>query len=105
MHRTLALLLALLIALSFCCGCGDDENVIKGAGHSFSYTLVGNPDTLDPQLAENSSALTVLSNLFEGLLVLDAEGKLQNGVAESYEISEDQKRYTFRLRRDCYWYR
>ena len=28
MHRTLAMLLALLIALSFCCGCGDDENVI-----------------------------------------------------------------------------
>ncbi|MBQ9906741.1 MAG: peptide ABC transporter substrate-binding protein [Oscillospiraceae bacterium] len=104
MHRTLALLLALLIALSFCCGCGDDENVIKGAGHSFSYTLVGNPDTLDPQLAENSSAMTVLCNLFEGLLVLDAEGKLQNGVAESYEISEDQKRYTFKLRRDSYWY-
>ena len=55
MHRTLALLLALLLTLSFCCGCGDDENVIKGAGHSFSYTLVGNPDTLDPQLAENDS--------------------------------------------------
>ena len=94
MHRTLAMLLALLIALSFCCGCGDDENVIKGAGHSFSYTLVGNPDTLDPQLA----------NLFEGLLVLDAEGKLQNGVAESYTISEDQLQYTFKLRPDSYWY-
>ncbi len=104
MHRTLAMLLALLIALSFCCGCGDDENVIKGAGHSFSYTLVGNPDTLDPQLAENASAMTVLSNLFEGLLVLDAEGKLQNGVAESYTISEDQLQYTFKLRPDSYWY-
>ncbi len=104
MHRTLAMLLALLIALSFCCGCGDDENVIKGAGHSFSYTLVGNPDTLDPQLAENTSAMTVLSNLFEGLLVLDAEGKLQNGVAESYTISEDQLQYTFKLRPDSYWY-
>ncbi len=104
MHRTLAMLLALLIALSFCCGCGDDENVIKGAGHSFSYTLVGNPDTLDPQLAENASAMTVLSNLFEGLLVLDAEGKLQNGVAESYTISEDQLKYTFKLRPDSYWY-
>lgn len=104
MHKTIAMLLALLIALSFCCGCGDDENVIKGAGHSFSYTLVGNPDTLDPQLAENASAMTVLANLFEGLLVLDAEGKLQNGVAESYSLSDDQKCYTFRLRRDCYWY-
>ena len=104
MHRTLALLLALLLTLSFCCGCGNDENVIKGAGHSFSYTLVGNPDTLDPQLAENDSAMTVLTNLFEGLLVLDANGALQNGVAESYQISEDQKRYVFQLRQDSYWY-
>ena len=104
MHKTLAMLLALLITLSFCCGCGDDENVIKGAGHSFSYTLVGNPDTLDPQLAENASAMTVLCNLFEGLLVLDADGALQNGVAESYQISEDQKQYSFKLRRDSYWY-
>lgn len=103
MRKTLALLLAAVISL-LCCACGEDENVIKGAGHSFSYTLVGNPDTLDPQLAENASAMTVLCNLFEGLLVLDADGNLQNGVAESYEISDDQLRYTFKLRSDSYWY-
>lgn len=104
MHRTFALLLTLLLAFSFCCGCGDDENVIKGAGHSFSYTIIGNPDTLDPQLAENDSAMTVLTNLFQGLLVLGADGQLQNGVAESYTVSEDQKRYVFQLRQDSYWY-
>ena len=103
MRKALALMLALLMTV-LCCGCGEDENVIKGAGHSFSYTLVGNPDTLDPQLAENASAMTVLCNLFEGLLTLDAEGKLQNGVAESYEVSEDQLCYTFKLRKDSYWY-
>lgn len=104
MRRSLSLLLALLLTALLCCGCGEDENVIKGAGHSFSYTLVGNPDTLDPQLAENTSAKTVLANLFEGLLTLDAAGNLQNGVAESYEISDDQLHYTFRLRKDSYWY-
>lgn len=103
MRRTIAVILAMMMTL-LCCGCGEDDSVIKGAGHSFSYTLVGNPDTLDPQLAENASAMTVLCNLFEGLLVLDADGNLQNGVAESYEISDDQLCYTFKLRPDSYWY-
>ena len=103
MRRFFAWMLALLMTV-LCCGCGEDDNTVKGAGYSFSYTLVGNPDTLDPQLADNASAMTVLCNLFEGLLVLDADGKLQNGGAESYEISEDQLRYTFRLRKDSFWY-
>lgn len=104
MRRMRALLLALLLTALFCCGCGEDENVIKGAGHSFSYCLVGNPDTLDPQLAENASAKTVLANLFEGLLTLDAAGSLQNGVAESYTVSDDMLHYSFTLRKDSYWY-
>ena len=104
MHRMRAVLLALLMTALFCCGCGDDENVVKGAGHSFSYCLVGNPDTLDPQLAENASAKTVLANLFEGLLTLDADGSLKNGVCESYEISDDRLHYTFHLRQDSYWF-
>lgn len=105
MRRLAALLLACITALLCCTGCGkggEDEN--KGAGHSFSYTLVGNPDTLDPQLAVSASAKTVLANLFEGLLKLDADGTLQNGVAESYTVSDDQLHYYFKLRSDCYWY-
>ena len=64
-HRFAPCLLALLCAVALVTGCGGSDKT--GAGHSFSYTLVGNPDTLDPQLAGNSSARTVLGNLFEGL--------------------------------------
>lgn len=103
MKRLLALVLAMTLTL-LCCGCGDDANTVKGAGHSFTYTLVGNPDSLDPQLADNASAMTVLCNLFEGLLVLGADGSLQNGVAESYTLSDDRLTYTFKLRGDSYWY-
>ncbi|MCQ2417451.1 MAG: ABC transporter substrate-binding protein [Oscillospiraceae bacterium] len=104
MHKWFSVLLSLLLTAAVLCSCGEDENVVKGAGHSFSYTLVGNPDTLDPQLSESASADTVLCNLFEGLLTLDASGTIQYGVAESYEISDDQLHYKFHLRDDSYWY-
>lgn len=102
--RALSLLAALLTLLLCCTGCGSGENPNAGAGHSFSYTLVGNPDTLDPQLAQNASAKTVLANLFEGLMTLAPDGSLQNGVAKSYTVSDDGLQYQFKLREDCYWY-
>ena len=102
--RTLALVLAVLMLL-LCTACGkNSENIYAGSGHSFAYSLVGNPDTLDPQLATNASAKTVLTNLFEGLLTLDADGNVQCGVAESYTVSDDGLTYTFHLRPDSYWY-
>lgn len=105
MRRGLSVLLALTVLLCVLCGCGKKtEPETAGAGHSFAYTLVGNPDTLDPQLAQQPSAKTVLANLFEGLLVLDDAGNLQNGVADHYEVSDDQLHYTFYLRPDSYWY-
>jgi len=39
----------------------------------------------------------------EGLFVLVGDNKLQNGVCESYSISEDGLTYTFSLRKDSFW--
>ena len=102
MKRYTAFLLAIIMLLC-CTACGGSDTK-TGSGHSFSYTLVGNPDTLDPQLAVNASAKTVLSNLFEGLFVLDNNGNVQNGIVESYTVSEDGLTYQMKLRQDSYWY-
>lgn len=101
MKRILSLLLSIPLMLTACGG--DSEKT--GAGHSFSYTLVGNPDTLDPQLAVSTSAKTVLANLFEGLFTIGNDGSLQNGLVTDYRISEDGLHYSFDLRQDSYWYR
>ncbi len=100
--NALLLLIAMLPAVLLP-GCGKESSK-TGAGHAFAYTLVGNPDTLDPQLAVNASAKTVLSNLFEGLLRLDADGNVTYGAAETYTVSDDGLTYHFTLRPDCYWY-
>lgn len=101
-HRFAPCLLALLCAVALVTGCGGSDKT--GAGHSFSYTLVGNPDTLDPQLAGNSSARTVLGNLFEGLFRFGEDGSVLCGVVKDYTVSEDELHYVFNLRTDSYWY-
>lgn len=102
-HRIFPVFLCALTVCTLFSGCGGDTPK-SGAGHSFSYTLVGNPDTLDPQLAVSSSAKTVLANLFEGLFALDADGTVKNGVVKDYTVSEDGLHYVFDLRTDSYWY-
>lgn len=47
-------------------GCNDDEEK-DGAGYSFTYTLHGNPQNLDPQLATDKSSLMIIKICSQGL--------------------------------------
>lgn len=53
---------------------------------------------LDPALAVDPDSLKVNQYLYTGLVVLDASGAAQPGVAESWVISDDELTYTFTLR-------
>jgi oligopeptide transport system substrate-binding protein len=70
---------------------------------TFTYRLLDGLPTLDPQLNEDVSGSDVIRDLFEGLLNQDAEGNLIPGVAESWEASEGNTVYTFKLRDDAKW--
>ena len=63
----------------------------------------GEPDSLDPQLALSAPSVIVLTDLFEGLLALDAVGQPVPGAAERYSVSPDGRVYTFTLRRGLTW--
>ena len=65
--------------------------------------LGAEPDTLDPQLAEDNAALAVLADLYEGLTRERADGSIEAGAAESWTVSEQGRLYTFRLRKDLKW--
>lgn len=45
----------------------------------------------------------VMNNIFEGLYRLDPENQPIPGMAESHEVTDDQKTYTFHLRQDAKW--
>jgi oligopeptide transport system substrate-binding protein len=74
-----------------------------GSDGIFSYDLPANPATLDPQTATAEHERSVIANLFEGLLRMDAQGDIIAGVALEYDISDCQTVYTFYLRSDVYW--
>ena len=63
----------------------------------------GEPDSLDPQRSEETSAADILRDLYEGLVAENPDGSLAPGVAERWEISDDGRVYTFFLRDDARW--
>ena len=66
---------------------------------TYTYRLLDGIPTLDPQLNEDVEGSVVSRDLFEGLLNEDAECNTIPGVALSYEASEGNTVYTFKLRK------
>ena len=61
------------------------------------------PPSLDPNLAAGTLASPIINDLFTGLLSRGPDSLPEPGSAESWEISEDGKTYTFKLRPDLRW--
>jgi len=66
---------------------------------TYTYRLLDGIPTLDPQLIEDVDGSIISRDLFEGLLNEDDEGKIIPGVARSFEASEGNTVYTFKLRK------
>ena len=61
------------------------------------------PQSLDPHKSEGVSSSNIQRDLFEGLINEARDGEVIPGAAESWEISEDGRTYTFTLRRNARW--
>jgi len=73
------------------------------SGETLHRGLGPEPDALDIHLAQSLSALNVLRDLHEGLVTLDAAGRVVPGIAHSWSVSSDGKRWTFELDADARW--
>ena len=95
-----------IIIVFFGIGCGKPPSNIE-SGLREQVLHLGNgaePQSLDPHLATSVSAHHIMSSLLEGLMAEHPETlEPVPGVAESWEISEDRKTYTFTLREDAKW--
>ena len=91
----IAMLLTMMMLIS---ACGGDD----AANDSLKVMLGSNVVSLDTAQATDSYSFEVIADCIDGLLQLDAAGKPVPAIAESFDVSEDGKTYTFHLR-DAKW--
>ncbi len=99
-----SILLVLSMFLAACSG-GDDnaDGGDSGDGGSdveqnLSVNINTEPPSLHPGLAKDSTSGTVLRQTMEGLTRIGKEGTPEEAMAESWEVSDDQTVYTFKIR-------
>lgn len=68
-----------------------------GSGKALTVGISGTPD-LDPAIATSTSSLIAAVNLYDTLVFPTKDG-VEPRVAESWEISDDDKTYTFHLKK------
>jgi oligopeptide transport system substrate-binding protein len=69
---------------------------------AFGY---GDIPTLDPAVSEDTSSIQVVEEITVGLTRLDDQANLHPGMAQSWDISEDGRTYTFYLLEGVPWVR
>ena len=90
--RISALIVMMLLLLP---SCGEERS------SSFDIALSQEPPVLDVMLNSSiSGRMIAVGNVYEKLLVLDADGNVRPELAESFSLSEDGHRLSFRLRSD-----
>jgi oligopeptide transport system substrate-binding protein len=99
LRRICAVALTLALGMSVFAGCQSKQEESR----KLIYNLGEDPETIDPTLNTSSGSGSVIDNAFEGLMRLDENEKAIPGVAESYEVSDDNLVYTFKLRKDAKW--
>lgn len=87
-------------------GCGNKTEPAKKESQAekkkvLKWNVDTEPEALDPMIM-GSTAMQIVNNTFEGLM-RTYEGEVTYGIADSYEISEDELTYTFHIRDDAKW--
>ena len=74
-------------------------------GGTYTEGMVGQPIYVNPILAQTNETDSAISGLiYSGLLKSNPKSELVNDLAESYNISEDSKEYTFNLKKGVKWH-
>ncbi len=73
------------------------------ADQTFTYRVLDEQSSVDPQIVEDVSGSDMVRDLFEGLMNQDADGNLIPGVATGFTTNDEKNVYTFTLRQDAKW--
>jgi oligopeptide transport system substrate-binding protein len=76
-----------------------------GSSVTLDYVFILNdPPGIDPQVNDSDESVTLIENLFAGLTRFNHTlNQVEPMLAESWEVSENGRQWTFNLRDDIYW--
>lgn len=94
---TALVVLALVMALTGC-STGQRVDLGDGAEGGVIAAIAGEPDQLDPHKTSAYFSFEVLENVFDTLVEPDENLQMRPALAESWEVSDDELTWTFRLR-------
>ena len=107
---TIILLSALFIGLS---GCGQptqqasnnelDKTYPSQAGGTLIEAMLGEPSSLISMIAGEAPSSAISSNIFNRLLKYNKNLDLEGELAETWQVSTDQKTITFKLKPNLKW--
>ncbi len=93
----------MLTGAAFAAGTHPVTGEALAEDQTFTYRVLDEHSSVDPQVVEDVSGSEIVRDLFEGLLSQDEEGNLVPGVATGYTVSDDKMTYTFTLRDNAKW--
>lgn len=85
-----------------CAGSGTPEQ--KGGGGELRVLLPAEPRDLNPNSIQDEIGLLLAPSLYNRLVMLDSDSRLLPDLAESWEVSDDGRTYTFHLRDGVRWH-
>jgi peptide/nickel transport system substrate-binding protein/oligopeptide transport system substrate-binding protein len=83
-----------LAAVALLCGCARREI----PPDTVRWHLSESPTTLDPAFIVDVAGGRIAAKLFNGLLRLDEQGRIEPDIASDWRLSDDGRTYTFRVR-------
>jgi len=96
-QKTLFFLQILILSLFVSC-----EKKHENISQHLRLNIGVEPQSLDPRKARTINDINLTKMLFDGLVRYNKDGKIECALAKVYNISKDQKSYTFYLK-EAYW--
>lgn len=99
-HSTRLIIIATMI---FCCLLSCTRKTNEELNY-FNYNQIGGLETLDPAFAKNLAIMWGVNFLYNTLVEIDSNMKVQPSIASAWHSSDDGTEYTFHIRNDIYFH-
>lgn len=82
----------------------ESAKSVRPTGGVLNYGEYGRPATLDPVTSNEMISMRISELIFNGLVGINERQDVVPELAQSWEVSKDNKVYTFSLRKDVTWH-